>query len=34
LEELKATFHVFADGVKPMWEDPAFQEGGRIVLRV
>jgi translation initiation factor 4E len=34
MEETKAVFHVFVEGVKPMWEDANFQDGGRIVLRV
>ncbi|KAJ9439740.1 hypothetical protein DIPPA_70092a, partial [Diplonema papillatum] len=27
-----ANYHVFKDGIKPMWEDPANKKGGRFVM--
>ncbi len=32
--EAGTTLQVFMEGVKPMWEDPNFVEGGRFTLRV
>ena len=29
-----AVLNFFVDGVKPLWEDPACKEGGRITLRL
>ncbi len=30
--ELNANFHLFTHGVKPMWEDPANANGGRLII--
>lgn len=29
-----ANFHLFRDGIKPEWEDPANENGGKWVLAV
>eukprot|EP01059_Diplonema_ambulator_P012189 TRINITY_DN22416_c0_g1_i1.p1 TRINITY_DN22416_c0_g1~~TRINITY_DN22416_c0_g1_i1.p1 ORF type:complete len:198 (+),score=24.98 TRINITY_DN22416_c0_g1_i1:54-596(+) len=32
--EFGANYHVFKSGIKPMWEDPANKEGGRLVILI
>jgi len=29
-----SVLQVFVDGVKPLWEDPEFKDGGRFALRL
>ena len=29
---LNSTYHIFRDGIKPMWEDPANAKGGKWVM--
>jgi translation initiation factor 4E len=31
---LNSNYHVFRDGVEPMWEDPANKKGGKFVLTI
>mmetsp|Transcript_16639 Transcript_16639/g.18718 ORF Transcript_16639/g.18718 Transcript_16639/m.18718 type:complete len:212 (-) Transcript_16639:171-806(-) len=29
-----AELHVFQEGIRPMWEDPANQKGGKVVMKI
>ena len=31
---LNSNYHLFKEGVEPMWEDPANKEGGKFVLTI
>eukprot|EP00658_Telonema_sp_P-2_P044068 TRINITY_DN31937_c0_g1_i1.p1 TRINITY_DN31937_c0_g1~~TRINITY_DN31937_c0_g1_i1.p1 ORF type:complete len:190 (-),score=43.81 TRINITY_DN31937_c0_g1_i1:364-933(-) len=32
--ELNSNYHLFKEGIKPMWEDPANEKGGKWVLNL